>query len=208
MYTALIAQTAVTYNQRNAFKHEWGHCILGYFEAMGASPLPTVTNHATPGQYVHWPNREDYVWVDETHSNPIPKSIYHNWTGFTHDYYSGTTATPDEPERRLGITPDAWAVGGPISTPLRKLQTPAEWIETLRSLVEDQVSWNELDLWNGLWLVRALDTANRFLEHGRTEEAAERLEAVAHRVDFLLARGTMEPENADVLLFGIASIVW
>ena len=118
-YTAIIAEAAVTYPHRNTFKHEWGHSILFFFEAMEASPLPTVTNHAVPGQYVHWPTGEDYVWVDETLDDPIPNSIYNNESGFTHDYYSGTTATPDEPTRRLGITPEAWAVGGPVTHPSR-----------------------------------------------------------------------------------------
>lgn len=118
-YLTIIAQGAVSYPHRNVFKHEWGHSILGFFEAMEASPLPTVTNHATPGQYVHWPTGEDYVWLDETLDNPIPNSIYSNESGFTHDYYSGTTATPDQPTRRLGITPYAWALGGPITQPIR-----------------------------------------------------------------------------------------
>jgi hypothetical protein len=115
-YAALYAQGVVTNDHRNLFKHEWGHSILFYFEAMGLSPLPIVTNHASVGQYVHSPTGDDYVWVDETDSNPIPNSIYHNTSGFTHDYYSGITATPDDPTRALGIPPSAWATGGPIAT--------------------------------------------------------------------------------------------
>ena len=115
-YTAIIIE-ATGYGHRNVFKHEWGHCLLFYFEAIGASPKPTVTNHATVNQYVHWPSGENYVWVDETDANPIPNSIYNNESGFTHDYYSGTTATADQPTRRLGITPDAWMLGGPVTKP-------------------------------------------------------------------------------------------
>ena len=115
-YLTVIIE-ATGYGHRNVFKHEWGHSILSYFDAIGASPKPTVTNHAVINQYVHWPTGENYVWVDETDVNPIPNSIYNNESGFTHDYYSGTTATADEPTRRLGITPEAWMLGGPVTKP-------------------------------------------------------------------------------------------
>jgi hypothetical protein len=65
----------------------------------------------------HWPNGESYVWLDETDANPIPNSIYNNESGFTHDYYSGTTASADQPTRRLGVTPEAWMFGGPVTKP-------------------------------------------------------------------------------------------
>ncbi|HEU4765767.1 MAG TPA: hypothetical protein VFS77_00295, partial [Pyrinomonadaceae bacterium] len=115
-YAAIIIE-ATGYGHRNVFKHEWGHCILSYFEAMGTTPQPTVMNHANIGQYVHWPTGNAYVWADETDANPIPNSIYNNESGFTHDYYSGTTATADQPARRLGITPEAWSLGGPVTKP-------------------------------------------------------------------------------------------
>ena len=123
-YTAIISE-ATGYGHRNVFKHEWGHCILYYFEAIGASPQPTVINHAYVNQYVHWSSGESYVWLDETDTNPIPNSIYNNESGFTHDYYSGTTATADQPTRRLGITPEAWRLGGPVTKPgIRSSSTP------------------------------------------------------------------------------------
>jgi len=115
-YATIIIE-ATGYGHRNVFKHEWGHSILFYFDAIGVTPKPTVTNHANINQYVHWPTGENYVWVDETDANPIPNSIYHNQSGFTHDYYSGTTATADQPTRRLGITPEAWMLGGPVTKP-------------------------------------------------------------------------------------------
>ncbi len=112
-YAQIIESTG--YGNRNVFKHEWGHSILFYFEALGGSPLPIVTNHAEVGQYVHCPTSEPYVWIDETAANPIPNSIYNNDSGFTHDYYSGTVATADQPTRCLGIPHEAWAAGGPVS---------------------------------------------------------------------------------------------
>ena len=116
-YLTIIIQAATEFGHRNVFKHEWGHSILSYFEAIGATPKPTVANHADINQYVHWPTGESYVWLDETDANPIPNSIYNNESGFTHDYYSGTTATADQPTRRLGITPEAWMFGGPVTKP-------------------------------------------------------------------------------------------
>ena len=116
-YATIIIE-ATAYGHRNVFKHEWGHSILSYFDALDTAPKPTVVNHANVGQYVHWPTGDPYVWLDETDANPIPNSIYSNESGFTHDYYSGTTATADEPTRRLGITPEAWSYGGPITAPV------------------------------------------------------------------------------------------
>jgi len=115
-YLAIIIE-ATGYGHRNVFKHEWGHSILSYFDAAGTAPKPAVTNHAEVNQYVHWPTGDPYVWIDETDANPIPNSIYNNESGFTHDYYSGNTATADQPTRRLGIPPEAWMLGGPVTKP-------------------------------------------------------------------------------------------
>ncbi len=106
-------------NHRNVFKHEWGHSILYYYDAAGTAPKPTVDNHIndTDKRYVHCPTGQPYILEDETDDNPIPDSIYNNDSGFTHDYYSGTTATRDQPTRCLGITPEAWASGGPVTKP-------------------------------------------------------------------------------------------
>ena len=116
---ATIPVDSVMANDRNVFKHEWGHSILAYFEAIGASPLPTVDNHIndTTIQYVHCPTGTPYILQDETDDNPIPNSIYNNISGFTHDYYSGTTAKPENPTACLGINSLAWSYGGPVTKP-------------------------------------------------------------------------------------------
>lgn len=115
-YTA-IPINSVSADQENVFKHEWGHAILYYTEAAGTAPLPAVDNHidATTNMYVNCLTGLPYVLQDETNSNPIPSSIYNNAQGFTHDYYSGLTATADMPSRCLGIPDSAWAQGGPVS---------------------------------------------------------------------------------------------
>ena len=111
---------SVASNQRNVFKHEWGHSILFYYNTAGIAPNPAVNNHInnTDTRYVHCPTGETYILQDETDDNLIPNSIYNNDSSFTHDYYSGTTATPDQPTRCLGITPEAWASGGPVTKPI------------------------------------------------------------------------------------------
>jgi hypothetical protein len=114
-YNTMQIDAAVYRGHRNVFKHEWGHSILFFYDAMGTAPKPTVSNHAEAAQYVNCQTGQYYVWQDETLANPIPNSIYNNESGFTHDYYSGTTATADQPTRCLGITPQAWAYGGPVS---------------------------------------------------------------------------------------------
>jgi hypothetical protein len=114
-YAAVIAEAAVDYPHRNVFKHEFGHSILSYFEALGVVPLPVVSNHADEGEYVNCRGGQPYAWVDELEHQPVPNSIYFNHSGFTHDYYSGTIATADQPTRCLGITPHAWSHGGPVT---------------------------------------------------------------------------------------------
>jgi len=203
-YTSIIVDAAVTYNHRNVFKHEWGHCILDYFEAAGASPEPTVTNHATPGQYIHWPTGEEYVWVDETNDNPIPNSIYNNESGFTHDYYSGTTATPGEPDRRLGITPAAWAIGGPVTRPFRKIQTPAEWLDTIRTLLDESAEIGELVQANALYA--QVDGAARMVERGNLRPVANKIAMLEKHVERLVEQGKLSQVQADAIQFAVAGL--
>jgi len=107
-------------DQRNIFKHEWGHSILFYYDSSGTAPKPAVNNHinTTDTRYVHCGSGAPYILTDDSDTFPIPNSIYYNQSGFTHDYYSGTTATPDQVNRCLGITPAAWASGGPVTRPI------------------------------------------------------------------------------------------
>ena len=114
-YLSMQIDAAIARGHRNVFKHEWGHCILFYFDSVETTPIPAVSNHANVEDYVNCQTGKSYVWQDETLENPIANSIYNNESGFTHDYYSGLTATTDQPKRCLGITPDAWALGGPVS---------------------------------------------------------------------------------------------
>jgi hypothetical protein len=106
-------------NTRNIFKHEWGHAILSYYDAAGTAPKPAVNNHINGRdiQYVNCQTGYTYILDDETPVNPvIINSIYNNYVGFTHDYYSGKTALPGT-TACLGITASAWASGGPVSRP-------------------------------------------------------------------------------------------
>lgn len=107
-------------DHRNVLKHEWGHSILFYYDAAGTAPKPAVNNHInnTDTRYVSCHTGQPYILMDETDFNPVPHSIYNNQAGFTHDYYSGLTAAPDQIDRCLGITPQAWASGGPVSRPI------------------------------------------------------------------------------------------
>ncbi|MGH3786628.1 MAG: Calx-beta domain-containing protein [Pseudonocardiaceae bacterium] len=116
---AAIPVSCVSADNTNVFKHEWGHSILFYHEALGVSPIPAVNNHIDPARpdthYVHCPTGAEYIFIDETDGNPIPNSIYNNQSGFTHDYYSGTTALAANPTQCLGIPRSAWAHGGPAT---------------------------------------------------------------------------------------------
>lgn len=128
-YNAIYADS-VHETERNVFKHEWGHSILFYFDAAGTAPKPPVDNHInnTTNQYVNCTTGESYILQDETDIAPIPNSIYNNYSGFTHDYYSGMTAAVNQPSHCLGVTSSAWASGGPVSGPLlNKVDTERHW---------------------------------------------------------------------------------
>jgi hypothetical protein len=101
--------------QENVFKHELGHAILAYFAAAGVSPLPVVNNHInnSTNKYVNCYTGQSYVLEDEVFAETIPNSIYNNLSGFTHDYYSGFTASASHPTKCLGIPARAWLYGGP-----------------------------------------------------------------------------------------------
>jgi hypothetical protein len=118
-FTSFIMR-AVSSTSRNVFKHEWGHSILFYYDDSGAAPKPAVNNHinATNTRYVHCGTGAGYILVEDNDYNVIPNSIYNSLSGFTRDYYSGVTATPDQPARCLGITPATWATGGPVTRPI------------------------------------------------------------------------------------------
>ncbi len=111
-----IPFNSISVYQQNVFKHEWGHAILAYFDAAGVTPEPVVNNHinSTDHQYVNCLTGEPYELENELFADSLPNSIYNNYSGFTHDYYSGLTATIDDPTTCLGISASAWAYGGPV----------------------------------------------------------------------------------------------
>lgn len=120
-YATFIIEMAAHPTVRNVFKHEWGHSILFYYDAIGATPKPAVDNHINiyDPQYVHCPTGEPYnMDLSTLEDDWVPNTPYHNQSGFTHDYFSGVTALREQPTVCLGITPTAWLTGGPVSKPL------------------------------------------------------------------------------------------
>ena len=115
-YCWIVVEGATAYGHLNVFKHEWGHSILAHFHLAGTAPRPTIDNHSDGSNYVNCKTGQLYVWRDETDVGLIPNSIYNNASGFTHDYYSGTTALVSDPTRCLGVTSAAWAAGGPVTS--------------------------------------------------------------------------------------------
>lgn len=200
-YAALIIEAATLYGHLNVFKHEWGHSLLTYYDATGASPKPTVTNHAVVNQYVHCTTGDMYVWVDESDANPIPNSIYNNESGFTHDYYSGTTALATDPLHCLGITPEAWATGGPVSMPgeLPALSA-AERIQAMRTMLQQLVEAGTLRRSWSRPLENHLDDATRAVGEGDVTTAEEMLTAFRRKVLLLEDKGRLPSTAADILI--------
>jgi hypothetical protein len=201
-YTAIISDAVTSYGHRNVLRHEWGHNILYFYEAYGTAPIPAVDNHAfgTPEtQYVHCPTGESYILVDETPDNPIPNSIYNVDSGFTHDYYSGITATQDQPTRCLGITPEAWASGGPVSGPLRQF-TPIENLQLLKNNVTRLVRDGDLAENRSKLLYSKLDAARNGLREDRNRVAIKNLELFINKVQGLVKTGRLAAEEGVIMI--------
>jgi hypothetical protein len=203
-YTAIILD-AVWYGHRNVFKHEWGHSITSFYDAYGTAPKPAVNNHInnTDTQYVHCPSGEPYILKDETDAHPIPNSIYNNNSGFTHDYYSGTTATADQPTRCLGITPEAWAYGGPVSEPVGPL-SPIQQVQSIRDNVDKFILQGDLPESHAKALYAKLDAANKALEDERDKIAVKSLQIFVNKVEGLIKTERL-PEAEGLILIDQAT---
>lgn len=192
-YTAIISDAVTSYGHRNVLRHEWGHNILYFYEEYGTAPKPMVDNHAfgTPEtQYVHCPTGEPYILIDETPDHPIPNSIYNNESGFTHDYYSGTTATQDQPTRCLGISPETWASGGPVSGPLRDF-TATEKLQLIKNNVNRLVLEGDLAESRSRLLYDKLDAARDGLREERYKTTVKNLEFFVNKVEGLIKTGRL-----------------
>jgi hypothetical protein len=193
---------------RNLFKHEWGHSILFFYQATGTAPLPAVNNHATPPDYVNCMTGQLYVWIDETDSHPIPSSIYNSESGFTHDYYSGTTALSSQPDRCIGITPGAWATGGPVSQPSRPEElTPLQQIGSIRERIDDLVAGGTLEAQAAKPLQAKLDAVARALERGQENAATNILQAFGHQVKALVKTGRLDAAAGLALLEAAQDVI-
>lgn len=152
-----------------------------------------MNNHATVTDYVNCLTEQPYVWIDEMDAHPIPGSIYNNESGFTHDYYSGTTALSSQPDRCIGITPAAWATGGPVSQPSRPdTLTPLQQIDSIRERIDDLIAEGALQAQAARPLQAKLDAAGRALERGQENAAINVLRAFVNQVKALVQAGRLD----------------
>lgn len=200
-YATIIIEAATLYGHLNVFKHEWGHSILFYYHAAGTAPRPTVENHTTAGTYVDCVTGQDYIWLDETDANPIPNSIYNNAGGFTHGYYSGTTALASDPLRTcLGITPLAWATGGPVSKPgTPDVPSAGTTIHEIRQLLSELVAAGMLRRSWSRSLEATLDQAGRALARDHVPATIKALTTFVDQVNALERKGRLSATNASAL---------
>jgi hypothetical protein len=200
-YATLIIEAATLYGHLNVFKHEWGHSVLFYYDATGTAPRPTVNNHAEATTYLHCATGAFYEWVDETDANPVPNSIYNNASGFTHDYYSGTTALSTDPLHCLGITPDAWALGGPVSMPgALGPSTPSEKIQAIRTLLQQLVDSETLPRSWSRALEAHLDVAATALIKDDVQHATRMIDLFRQKVLLFRRQGRLPAAAADELI--------
>jgi hypothetical protein len=195
-YTAIIVEAAISYDHRNVFKHEWGHSITDFYNSAGSAPKPMVQNHAVATDYVNCLTGAPYVWQDETLSNPIANSIYNNESGFTHDYYSGTTARASDPTKCIGVSPEAWALGGPVShsgsnpvfTPTQRVLAIIDQLEAIK--ISGQLDAGAMKLLN-----HHLELALAQGEKGM----ARHLEIFVKHLESLSRKEQIQPSAAELL---------
>lgn len=203
-YTTLIIEAATSYGHRNVFKHEFGHSLLEYFDVIKSSPKPKVENHTDASQYVNCQTGKPYVWEDETLANPIANSIYNNTSGFTHDYYSGTTALATDPSRCLGIARAMWAYGGPITHPGSDPDyTNAQRIQAIIDQMAALADNGQLPAHHSRALQQALKLAAKDLARHWHWLAAVRLKVVALQIQGLVKHKALSPQVADLLLAAV-----
>jgi hypothetical protein len=152
-------------------------------------------------QYVNCVTGQMYVWVDETDAGPIANSIYNNDSGFTHDYYSGTTALASDPLRCLGITPAAWATGGPVSLPGElPVVSPEERIQAIHVMLRQLVDAGTLrSSWSRPLEVH-LDHAARALASGDTRTELELLFVFRRKLQLLQDKDRLPITAAEALI--------
>lgn len=207
-YIALTVGSAGVGGFRNGYKHAWGDAILSYYEALQRTPLPTVTNHPTSGSaYVNCKTGQGYVWQDETNAQPIPNSIYSNTAGFTHDYYSGTVARAEAPTVCLGIGPQVWAWGGPLthsgSTPVF---TAAERVAALQAQVDGLQTAGMLGFASAQALRAPLLAARWMVQMPRVSaQARGPLEAFTQHVQALVRQRQLLPQAGAMLVEAAAA---
>lgn len=207
-YATIIVEAATSYGHRNVFKHEWGHSILHFFDAAGTAPPVKVENHAAATQYVNCLTGNYYVWEDETDANPIPNSIYNNESGFTHDYYSGITARAEEPGRCLGITPEAWAFGGPVSNSANHpvfsaLSRVVATVDHVQALVTS----DQLDARHGETLQRTLKIAGLAAAKNQDRIAKLKFELFKSQTQWLVTNKQLLPHAGELLIAAARSTV-
>jgi hypothetical protein len=178
-----------------ALKHEWGHAILWYYDAAGTAPKPAVDNHRS-ADYVHWPTGE-----------PYPEDADALESGFTHDYYSGTIATSDQSTRRLGITPEAWATGGPVSKPARPSLTPAQRLQAQRARIDELIAAGALKKGYGQALQAKLNAAAKALNRDQYPASIKHLQSYLDQLRAFVQRRFLAKADGQVLIAEARAII-
>lgn len=201
-YTTVTLPYAGPNGNRNVYKLHWGWSILSYFETLQLTPQPTVPPVTMASRYVNCKTGQQYAWLDETLDQPIPNSIYSNTAGFTHDYYSGTVARAEAPTVCLGIGPQAWAWGGPVThSGSAPVFTAAERVEALIAQVGALQTAGLLGPRPAQTLWAELQAARLMLRMPRASDLARvPLEAFSRQVQALVRDGRVLPQAGSLLI--------
>jgi hypothetical protein len=199
-YASVPIEQAGLNGQRNVFKQEWSHGALVYYQALQVLPQPMVIFNPGASQYVNCKTGQFYVWQSETEGQPIPNSIFNNGAGFTHDYLSGTVARAEAPSVCLGIGPQAWAWGGPVT---HSGSQPVFTAQARLRALEGQVDALRTALMLGprpAATLKAQLLAARWALATRSGAAPEVLRGFGAHVQALVRQGLLLPQAGGLLI--------
>ncbi|MEX8518117.1 MAG: hypothetical protein AB3X44_06350 [Leptothrix sp. (in: b-proteobacteria)] len=117
IYNTLDLASAGLDGTRHALKQNWASAVQTHYQALQVLPEPAIDVNvdSVRSQYVNCKTGHHYLWQTESAEQPIPNSIWNNSSGFMHDLYSGQVARAGAHRSCLGLGPQVWAWGGPVT---------------------------------------------------------------------------------------------
>jgi hypothetical protein len=192
-YTTMRTPYAGIDGNRSTYKQQWGVAISSYFLTMRlVSPPPVMLNPA-PSQYVNCKTGAFY----DLQTN----SMYNNTAGFLHDFYSGNLALAEAPQACIGIGPQAWAWGGPVThSGSQPVFSASDRVEALIDQIDALRDADMLSHDAAEHLRRTLKVEHHVLGTWHSPLARAGLNVFSRQVQHLVFKGQLLPHAGELLI--------